>query len=109
MALLQPPAATWMQIEQRGIERYKANKEDMDFVRMALAGVHIPTIAEGTRLHKKYGNTNPFANAMVDVIEEAGGSSAEARALLSFHAIVAAHARQSHFWRRRARGVERAG
>ena len=84
LALLQPPAATWVLIEQRGIERYKANKEDMDFVRMALAGVHLPTIAEGTRLHKKYGNTNPFANAMVDVIEEAGGSSAEARALLSF-------------------------
>ena len=84
LALLQPPTTTWALIEQRGIERYKANKEDMDFVRTVLAGVHQPTIAEGIRLHAKYGKTNPFANSMVDIIEEAGGSSAEARALLSF-------------------------
>ena len=84
VALLSPPAATWGLLEKRSIELYKANKEDLDWVRETMAGVHDPTLAEAVRMRKKYGKTNPLAHAIVDIIEEAGGSSVEARKLLGF-------------------------
>ena len=50
--------------------------------RGVLAGIRDVTVFEGARMRKKYSDTNPLANAIVDVIEEAGGSSVEARKLL---------------------------
>ena len=82
IATLSPPAAIWAVVSKRAIDVYKANQDDLDFTREVLAGIRDVTVFEGARMRKKYSDTNPLANAIVDVIEEAGGSSVEARKLL---------------------------